>query len=186
MIRSILFTLSLLFLIQGCSDNSQEVAVEKANAVIASNDYELHDLNGTTLSITKSANNFILKGAEGKLVIYDIFATWCPPCRAIAPHLAELQKEFSNDLLVIGITIEEDKTNADLLAYQKEHNADYTLVNSKQNRTFANALASAVDAGSGFAIPLLVMYKDGKYITHYAGAVPPEMIRADIKKILDK
>ncbi len=185
MIRTTLFILSTLFLFQGCSDNSQS-ALDQANAMVASNTYELRDLNNTAYVITKSAENFNLKGFEDKLVIYDIFATWCPPCRAIAPHLGKLQEEFKDDILVLGVTIENDKTNGDLLEYSKAHGASYPIVNSKQNHTFANALASAINVGSGFPIPLIIMYQNGKYVTHYAGAVPPEMLRADIETALGK
>ncbi len=185
MFIKIFAALAMLLLLSACSESKKNV-VEEANAMVASNTYELRDTNNTLYSVTKSGNDFHLKGYENKLVIYDIFATWCPPCKAIAPHLNALQEEFKDDLLVLGVTIEEDKTNADLIAYADEHNAHYPLINSAANRSFTNAVASAIDVGSGFPIPLMVMYRNGRYVTHYAGAVPPEMIRADIRRILGK
>jgi len=185
MFKATLLSLSLLFILSGCSDNSEK-SIETANAMVASNTYELRDTRNNLYKVTKVGKEFHLEGHDDKLVIYDIFATWCPPCRAMAPHLSEFQKEFKDDILVLGVTIEEDKTNADLIAYANEHNAHYPLINSKANRNFSNAMASAIDVGSGFPIPLIIMYKNGKYVTHYAGAVPPEMIRADIRRALGK
>jgi thiol-disulfide isomerase/thioredoxin len=185
MFKSILLATSLIFTISGCSDSSQN-SIEEANSMVASNVYELRDTQNKLYKVTKSANDFNLEGYENKVVIYDIFATWCPPCRAVAPHLNKFQEEFKDDILVLGVTIEEDKTNADLIEYANKYDAHYPLINSKANRAFTNAMASSINVGSGFPIPLMIMYKNGKYVTHYAGAVPPEMIRADIRRALGK
>lgn len=43
---------------------------------------------------------------EGKMVLVDFWATWCPPCRDSIPHLNELAGKFSDRLVVIGISDE--------------------------------------------------------------------------------
>ncbi|MDZ4828730.1 MAG: TlpA family protein disulfide reductase [Phycisphaerae bacterium] len=43
---------------------------------------------------------------QGKLVIVDFWATWCPPCRAAIPHMNEIAKGFSRDVACIGISDE--------------------------------------------------------------------------------
>jgi thiol-disulfide isomerase/thioredoxin len=173
-------TLSLMTLFQGCSDSSD------ANKVVASETYNLTDTANRPFTVTKEGNNFTVAGHDGKVVIFDIFATWCPPCRAEAPHLANLQKKFPDALTILGVTIETDKSNADLEAFKNEYGADYTLINSKDNEKLSRAIASAIHVGQRFPIPLMVMYKDGKYVTHYVGAIPEEMIESDIKKALGR
>lgn len=43
---------------------------------------------------------------KGKFILIDFWATWCGPCRKTIPELNEIQKQFKNDLVVIGISDE--------------------------------------------------------------------------------
>lgn len=47
---------------------------------------------------------------NGKIVVLDFWATWCPPCKAAMPLLDDLSKKYSKDIVVIGISDEEDAT----------------------------------------------------------------------------
>ncbi len=178
-------TFSLLF--HGCSDTVQESEeANSMNTMVSGTTFKLIDTENNAFIVEKKGNDFILKNYEDKIVIYDVFATWCPPCRAAAPSLTRLQQQFTNDLLILGITIEEDKSNADILAYKSKYGADYTIVNSKDNVALSRSIASSIKVGQRFPIPLMVMYKNGQYVTHYVGAIPEEMIISDIKKAIGK
>ena len=175
------FMLTLTLFFVGCSDD----AATEEN-MVASNVFQLVDTQGNEYNVTKVGPNFTIAGHENKVIMFDIFATWCPPCRAEAPNLAHLQKLYNNDFLILGITIEDPITNKELDAFKSEYGATYAIVNSKDNERLYRAIASATKVGQRFPIPLMVMYKDGRYITHYVGQTPEEMIESDIKKALGK
>jgi thiol-disulfide isomerase/thioredoxin len=50
---------------------------------------------------------------EGKFVLVDFWATWCPPCRKTIPELNQLHQKFGKKLVVIGLSDEpEEKVRA--------------------------------------------------------------------------
>ncbi len=181
--KTLLFvTLTLLMLLQGCGDSTEQ----QGDSLVASNEFVLTDTHGMPYTVVKEGNNFTLKGHENKIVLFDIFATWCQPCRAEAPHLASLQKKFPDDIVVIGITIEDGISNATLNNFKEQHGADFIVVNSDANRPFYRSLAAAINIGQQFPIPLMIMYQNGAYANHYVGMVAEEMIESDIKQLLGR
>ncbi|MGH7133643.1 MAG: TlpA family protein disulfide reductase, partial [Phycisphaerales bacterium] len=57
---------------------------------------------------------------EGKVVLIDFWATWCPPCRELIAELEDFKQKFGDDLVVIGVSDEDDKTVKDFLKGRKD------------------------------------------------------------------
>lgn len=175
-------TIVITILFNGCSSSKEE----DANALLATNEFVLKDLLGAELRISKENGGFVLTSDKNKIIMLDIFATWCPPCQAEASHLSSLQEKYKGDLMIIGISIEDDITLAKLQEFQTQYNAHYTFVSSSENRRIVNEIAKNLDIGRNFGIPLMVMYKNGKLINKYQGATEEEFIESDIRRALGK
>jgi len=175
-----IIAISLLF--SACSND--ESTSDEANSILSTNEFLLTELDKTQYTVKKSTTGFTVKEASGKVIVLDVFATWCPPCQAEASHLASLQEKYKDSLLILGITIEDNIKNQELQAFRKKYNANYALVNSRENSRLIDAIAQKLKIGSNFGIPLMVMYKDGELINFYQGAVEEEFIESDIKKAL--
>lgn len=70
---------------------------------------------------------------KGKVVIVDIWGTWCPPCRAEVPHFVELYKEYKDKgLEIVGINCNEEGTPAEvkktIREFLAENKVPYTCV----------------------------------------------------------
>lgn len=80
----------------------------------------------------------------GKVVIVDIWGTWCGPCRRVIPHLVKLQKKHPQQVQVIGLCNERtpDKAvaTASLTAAMNEFAINYpcSLIDDKTVRTVPN------------------------------------------------
>ena len=181
-LKNLLISLSAVFILGACSDSSQS----ELNSLVSQSTYVLKDLKNVDYKVIKEGKDFSVEGLEDKVIIFDIFATWCPPCRAAAPNLSNLQKKFEKEVKIIGLLIEEDKSNSYVQRFVDTYGAHYAISNAPDNHDLSRAVASTTGVGQGFPIPLMVMFYKGKYINHYIGAVPEEMIEEDIQKAMAK
>jgi thiol-disulfide isomerase/thioredoxin len=62
--------------------------------------FKLPDLSGQEVSLDQY---------KGKVVMLDFWATWCGPCRMSMPILENIQKEYSNDLTLLAINLQEPR-----------------------------------------------------------------------------
>ena len=66
-----------------------------------------------------------LEGLLGRVVLLEFWATWCPPCRAMIPHMKELFEKYSSrGLQIISITAEDPET---VKPFVKENKMTYTI-----------------------------------------------------------
>ncbi len=189
MLKKYILSLSIIsaVLFQGCSDNKEkDESIENINNLVAAKEYVLTGIDKKQYIVKKDGQGFILEGAKNKIVIFDIFATWCPPCRAVAPHLNSLQEKYKDDLVVIGVTIEDNIQDSKLQEFAEKYSAKYILVNSEQNRRLSDEIVKELGLGDRYPIPTIAIYKNAKLINHYVGSTGEEFIESDIKNALGK
>jgi cytochrome c biogenesis protein CcmG/thiol:disulfide interchange protein DsbE len=85
-----------------------------------------------------------LSDLQGKVVLLDFWATWCPPCREAIPHLIELNAKHKNaGLAVVGVTVYNTseaitQQQEDFTQFALQKRMDYllmTLDNKEANQT---------------------------------------------------
>jgi thiol-disulfide isomerase/thioredoxin len=102
---------------------------------------------------------------KGKVVVVDIWSTWCVPCMREFPHLVELHKQYSDrvvcisvDIDYIGLEDEPPESHRDrVLEFLKKHGATFSNVISSDPDV---EVLKKVDAGS---VPAVLVYdREGK------------------------
>ena len=87
------------------------------------------DVNGKTVS---------LKDLKGKVVLVDLWATWCGPCRAEEPYWEKLNEEYAGKpIAFVGISVDSDKDK--WLTYMKEKNAKGLQLHSGVDNVLSKA-----------------------------------------------
>jgi thiol-disulfide isomerase/thioredoxin len=65
---------------------------------------------------TKAEFDEILASAGDKAVVVDFYATWCGPCKVIAPYYEELSKQFTNVVFIkVGMERKEGRREGEFL-----------------------------------------------------------------------
>lgn len=55
---------------------------------------------------------FNLDNYAGKVVYVDFWASWCGPCRDSFPFMADMSRQFGDDLAIVAINVDEHKADA--------------------------------------------------------------------------
>jgi thiol-disulfide isomerase/thioredoxin len=73
--------------------------------------------------------SFRLSDYKDKVVVLDLWATWCGPCRLEIPHLVDLNKEYAGKgVEIVGLTTESPQLDTDKVrSFAREMNINYKL-----------------------------------------------------------
>jgi peroxiredoxin len=79
-------------------------------------DFRLERMNGET---------FHLRAHRGEVVILNVWATWCPPCRYEIPGFNELQAEYADrPVTFVGLSVDDGGLD-DVRAFAQEQPLEY-------------------------------------------------------------
>ena len=63
-----------------------------------------------------TAENFEKEVLQSEIpVLVDFYAEWCAPCKKMAPYLAKMQKEENENVVIIRLDADKNKTLMDAL-----------------------------------------------------------------------
>lgn len=101
-----------------------------------------------------------LSDYKGKIVVLNVWGSWCAPCRAEAPNLAKVAKETEGkDVQFVGINTRDlDRANAK--AFERNYGIDYPSFYDPSGRLILRFPKGSL---SPQAIPsTLILDRDGK------------------------
>lgn len=72
----------------------------------AQTDITTEDFKKYVWDFEKDTQNIVLK--TNVPVILDFYATWCRPCKMLAPELKALQKEYNGKLVIYKVDVDKE------------------------------------------------------------------------------
>lgn len=79
----------------------------------------------------------LLAGKGKNIFVVEFWATWCPPCRQIIPHLTELQKKFKDRNVVFAAVSNEEAPVVKAFVDKMGDKMDYAVAVDKDGKTVA-------------------------------------------------
>jgi thiol-disulfide isomerase/thioredoxin len=128
--------------------------------------FSFQDLRGETIATT----NF-----KGKVILVNFWATWCPPCREEIPDLVALQKQYKDQLQIIGIS-QDYGSPAQVLRFADAHGMNYPIVMSTPE---IEKLFPQV-----YALPTsFLIDRDGKIAQKHIGLLNPSLTELETRAL---
>lgn len=182
--------LSALFLFTGCDSKSEIdenlVATTKktkdTGSSFESKTYKLTTSDNKTIELNTTLTGIDFKDYKGKkLVLVDVFATWCPPCIKGIPDMNTLQEKYKDDFQIISVLFQDEKTPEEIQAFVKKHGITYPITVGEENVKFVK------DLGEVARVPEYYLYsKDGTYIKKFVGETEKGIFERYIDNALKK
>ena len=124
--------------------------------------------------------SFKLADFFGKVMVVNLWATWCGPCRQEIPELVKLHKEFhSRGVEIIGLSTENPDTSAEKVhKFIQDFQIDYRI-------GWAPVEVGAPLMQGRQSIPqIFVISRDGRILKHFVGFSPANT-SAQLKQALE-
>lgn len=114
--------------------------------------------------IASSASGPLAKQLQGKPVVVDIYASWCPACRNIAPTLSKLRQEYGNRVhFVVFDVSDKAKVEASMATAQKLGLAAFFAANKTQT-----GLVAIIDPATG---KIMAQHRNNATATAYTSVL---------------
>ncbi len=133
---------------------------------------EIKDLEG---------NTFKLEDKKGKVMLVDLWATWCGPCRDAMPDLIALQDKYRDkNFEVIGLDTDEEETPEQIKAFAQAKKLNYQL-----GYADAKMMSEFIKVTRLQGIPQSILInRDGRMVGIFPGG--GARVMAQIKETVEK
>lgn len=168
---SILFAAAVLALSGGLLLSQMTESTKPSSVNPAQLNFSLPDLSGKSQPISRW---------QGKTLVINFWATWCPPCLKEIPEFIKLQAELANaNVQFIGIAIEEKEPVRD---YLETIAINYPiLIGGDEGISLSSQLGNIIGA-----VPFTIVVNEKGQISHrHPGELSREKLLAILNPLLE-
>lgn len=141
------------------------------------NQEELQEAPSFTLK-NLEGEDVSLKDYRGKIVFVNFWATWCGPCRMEIPHFVKLVDKYEDDLVILGISVDNPKDYEKIPSFSSNYKVNYPIL--LDSRGEVNYMYGGIQS-----IPTtFVLNREGKALGRIVGARSYEQFEDMLKQIM--
>ncbi|MEU0115852.1 TlpA disulfide reductase family protein [Streptomyces bobili] len=136
------------------------------------------DLSGKTIDNKQLA----VSSFKGKVVVLNVWGSWCAPCRAEAPNFQKVSTDLeAQGVQFVGINVADAKESS-ALAFEKTYGVTYPSLYDPSSRLMLRFKKGTLNLQ---AIPsTLVLDREGKIAARSLAALSEEKLRSMIDPVL--
>ena len=98
-------------------------------------------------AVSLEGDSVSLAGLRGKVVLFNVWATWCHPCRDEIPELRELHARYqSRGLELIGVSVDADGSDDVIRSFMRDFQMHYPIWRDPGERVSTRFLVIGVPA----------------------------------------
>ena len=86
-------------------------------------------------ALTQDGDSVALSDFRGEVVLLNIWATWCPPCRVEMPHLQTLHEKLADEgLRIVGVSIDSQGSGAAVDRFASDLGVEFLILRDPGDR----------------------------------------------------
>ncbi|MFC9296462.1 TlpA family protein disulfide reductase [Streptomyces sp. NPDC057011] len=121
---------------------------------------------------------------KGKVVVLNVWGSWCPPCRAEAPYFAKVSKELEGagaEVAFVGINVR-DNSAQNAVSFEENFGITYPSLYDPDGKLMLRFPKGTLNPSS---IPsTIVLDKEGRIAARTLAAVNEQQLRSMIDPLL--
>lgn len=108
--------------------SSGERGESKRGALVGDGRVEVGAAAPTYATVSLTGDSVSLAGQRGKVVLLNIWATWCHPCRTEIPELRAIHEHYkARGLQLIGVSVDAEGTDETIRAFMKDFDMNFPI-----------------------------------------------------------
>ncbi|SPF51871.1 Alkyl hydroperoxide reductase/ Thiol specific antioxidant/ Mal allergen [Candidatus Desulfosporosinus infrequens] len=113
---------------------------------------------------------------QGKAVLINFWASWCPPCQSETPDLVKASAKYGDKVQFIGVNLTSQDSLPDVSAFLEKYGIKYPIALDTKG-TVAQQFQTMGIPTSFF------VNRQGIIVERYVGAITPQVLEEDLQKI---
>ena len=123
-------------------------------------------MQNVELTKINSEGTVSIEEYRGKIVVFNLWATWCPPCIRELPHFDQFANDYGNDVVIIAAHVADNNGNA----------SSYVASNFPESKIIfaydtSNNIGYTAAGGNGYVPYTVILDRNGVIVYSDSGAL---------------